>query len=442
MEEDPMTGRDIVIMSREELRRVSLMRKVLDGEISQRDVAELLGLCDRQVRRIVVRVREEGDDGVIHRSRGEQSHGAIEAGVKRKAVRLCRTRYEGFGPTLASEKLWELDGIEVSRETLRGWFKEGQIEYRKRRLRPHREWRERKRHFGEMVQMDGSHHDWFEGRAPWCVLMGYVDDATGNVYGRFYEYEGTMPVMDSLRRYFRRYGLPESVYLDKHSTYKQSGKASVEAELRGEELLSEVERALKELGVRVIHADSPQAKGRIERLFGTFQDRLVKEMRLVGVSSIEEGNRFLESYLPVYNKRFRVLPVGQADLHRPVPKSVRLERVLCRKTERCLRNDFTVAHNGKLYQVEQRTRAKRVVVEERLDGTMAIVHGDRSFRFREITKRPQRQEKMKPVRLRRVYIPPPDHPFRTYGAAAIRYKTQRNGSGSADGKSTAPVTPK
>ena len=227
-----MTGRDIVVMSQKELRRVSLIRKVLDGGISQREVAGILELSERQVRRLVVRAREDGDEGLVHRSRGERSHGAIEEGVKRKALRLCRTRYEGFGPTLASEKLAELDGISVSRETLRVWFREEEMEYRKRRLRPHREWRERKRFFGEMVQMDGSHHDWFEGRAAWCVLMGYVDDATGNVYGRFYEYEGTMPAMDSLRRYFRRYGLPESVYLDKHSTYKLSGKKLIEAELR------------------------------------------------------------------------------------------------------------------------------------------------------------------------------------------------------------------
>ena len=424
-------------MSQKELRRVSLIRKVLDGGISQREVAGILELSERQVRRLVVRAREDGDEGLVHRSRGERSHGAIEEGVKRKALRLCRTRYEGFGPTLASEKLAELDGISVSRETLRVWFREEEMEYRKRRLRPHREWRERKRFFGEMVQMDGSHHAWFEGRAAWCVLMGYVDDATGNVYGRFYEYEGTMPAMDSLRRYFRRYGLPESVYLDKHSTYKLSGKKLIEAELRGEEVLSEVERALKELGVRVIHADSPQAKGRIERLFGTFQDRLVKEMRLVGASSIEEGNRFLERYLPVYNRRFRVLPVGKADLHRPVPRSVRLERVLCRKTERCLRNDFTVAHDGKLYQVEERTRAKRVIVEERLDGTMAIMHKDRSFRFREITKRPQREEKAKPVRLRRVYIPPPDHPLKKYRAVPFR----QSASAGQNGKNTATATP-
>ena len=437
-----MAGKGIVMMSHEELKRLSVIRKALDGEITQREVAEILVLSERQVRRIARRVREEGDEGVIHGSRGQSSHRAIEKRIKRKVISLCRSRYEGFGPTLASEKLRELEEIVVSRETLRSWFKEAQLPYKKRRCRPHRQWRERKRHFGEMVQMDGSHHDWFEGRAPWCVLMGYIDDATGNVYARFYGYEGTIPALDSLRRYFKRYGLPMSVYLDKHSTYKSPGKPSIEEELKGDEALSEVERALKELGVTVIHADSPQAKGRIERLFRTFQDRLVKEMRLKGISSMEEANPFLESYLSIYNERFRVVPAGEADLHRAVPNGVRLERVLCMKTERFLRNDFTVAYNGKLYQVEERTRAKRVVVEERLDGSMAIMHKDRSFRFREITKRPERQEKPKPLTLRRVYIPPPDHPLRKYRTVSFRHNPNRNERSRTNGKSQALTTAK
>lgn len=437
-----MVGEDIIRMSQEELKRVSLIRKALDREITQREVAEVLEICERQVRRIVGRVREDGDEGVIHRSRGRPSHRAIESGVKRKVISLCRSRYEGFGPTLAAEKLSELDEIEVSRETLRSWFREENLLYRTRRCRAHRQWRERKRHFGEMVQMDGSHHDWFEGRAARCVLMGYIDDATGNVYARFYGYEGTIPALDSLRRYFKRYGLPVSVYLDKHSTYKSSGKPSIEEELRGEEGLSEVERALKELGVTVIHADSPQAKGRIERLFRTFQDRLVKEMRLKCISSMEEANRFLESYLPIYNERFRVMPAGEADLHRPIPKGVRLERILCRKTERFLRNDFTIAHNGKLYQVEERTRAKRLIVEDRLDGSMAIMHKDRSLRFREITRRPERQEKPKPLTLRRVYIPPPDHPLKRYRMVPFRHNLNRTERGRANGKSQALTTAK
>ena len=238
-------------------------------------------------------------------------------------------------------------------------------EWKKHRKRKaHRQWRERKDHYGEMLQMDGSHHDWFEGRGPKCVLMGYIDDATGSVYGRFYEYEGTIPAMDSFKRYSTKYGLPMSVYLDKHTTYKSWVRRD---DFQETEPMSQFGRALQELGVRKLHAHSPQAKGRIERLFNTFQDRLVKEMRLRGVSTIDEANTFLASYLPVYNQRFCVTPKKEENLHRKV--SVDLDTVLCIKTERTLKNDHTIQYDGKLYQIDGRIRAKRVMVEELIDGS-------------------------------------------------------------------------
>jgi hypothetical protein len=187
-----------------------------------------------------------------------------------------------------------------------------------------------------MVQIDGSHHAWFEDRGDPCVLMGYSDDATGDVFGGFYDYEGTMPAMDSFKRYIQKRGLPLKVYLDKHSTYKSTAKATIEEQLEGVGPLSEFERALKELGVEVSHAHSPQAKGRIERLFRTFQDRVIKEMRLRGIKTIEEGNRFLEQYLPLYNKRFSVRPREKDDVHRPLPMGIDLNAILCIKTERTL----------------------------------------------------------------------------------------------------------
>jgi hypothetical protein len=265
-----------------------------------------------------------------------------------------------------------------------------------------------------MVQMDGSHHDWFEGRGDGCVLMGYIDDATGRVFGRFYEYEGTIPAMDSFKRYIQGHGLPLSVYLDKHTTYKSTAKPSIEDELKNAKPLSEFERALKELGVEVIHANSPQAKGRIERLFGTFQDRLVKEMRLRGIRTIGEANAFLETYLPVYNRRFSVCPKEKGDLHRSLVKGMNLDAILCIKTERALRNDFTVAHNHKLYQIEERTRASKVMVEDRINGSMRIMYQDRSLRYREIMERPVKQEgRPGVIRSRRVSSSPaPDHPWR------------------------------
>jgi hypothetical protein len=265
-----------------------------------------------------------------------------------------------------------------------------------------------------MLQIDGSEHDWFEGRGPECVVMGYIDDATGNPFGRFSPYEGTLPAMDSFKRYIEEYGIPASIYLDKHSTYKSTKKQSIEDQLNNQEHLSQFARAVGELGVNIIYADSPQAKGRIERLFNTFQDRVIKEMRLQGISSIAEGNRFLKRYLPVYARRFAVKPAKQGDLHRPLPKDIELDKILCKKTECALRNDFTVAYEKKLYQIENNIRAKKVILEERVDGSMLIRHKGAILKFKEITTRPEKIAQPKPYLPRQVYKPPADHPWRRF----------------------------
>jgi hypothetical protein len=410
-------------MRREEVKRLQLVEKVLNREVRQVVVADILGISDRQMRRIVKRVREEGEDGIVHRLRGKVSNRRYEEGFKGRVLKIYRRKYEGFGPLLASEKLEELDEIKLSEETLRKWLIEEGLWQKGRRRRKHRQWRERKARLGEMVQMDGSHHDWFEGRGPVCVLMGYIDDATGRVYAQFGEYEGTIPVMESFGRYIREYGIPVSVYLDRHSTYKQTKrKPTIEEELEGKELLSEFERACQELGVKVIHANSPQAKGRIERLFRTFQDRVIKEMRLKGIKTIEEANAFLEEYLPLYNERFNVIAREKGDVHRKVPKGLRLERVLCIKTQRALRNDFTVAHNKKLYQVIDDIKAGKVTVEERLDGTLKIYHNDQKVRYKEIEYRPYRPVQRKDRQYKRAgkqWKPPSDHPWRRFKIGAV-----------------------
>jgi hypothetical protein len=243
--------------------------------------------------------------------------------------------------------------------------------------------------------------------------MGYVDDATGKAFGRFYGYEGTIPAMDSFKGYIQKHGLPLSVYLDRHTTYKSTARVSVEDVLNEEVPLSEFERALKELGVEVIHAYSAQAKGRVERLFGTFQDRLVKEMRLRGIGTIQEGNGFLKHYLPVYNRRFSVVPREGTNLHRPLARGVNLDAILCIKTERALRNDFTVAHNKKLYQIEDKIRVSKVMVHEHIDGSLKMTYRDQVLRFKEITTRPQKQEQAPMGNPRRKPpIPSADHPWR------------------------------
>jgi hypothetical protein len=410
-----MAGEDMVMVRQGELKRLHVIQKVLERVIKQVEAAEILSLSGRQIRRIVKRIRSEGDRGIVHQSRGKPSNRRTPDKVKNNVIRLYRAQYKDFGPTLASEKLLERDGIGISDETLRRWLLEAGDWKKTRKVRGHRRWRERKHHAGEMVQMDGSHHDWFEGRGPWCVLMGYIDDATGKVFGRFYEYEGTIPAMDSFKRYIQKHGLPMSVYLDRHTTYKSTAKPSIEDELNNTMPLSEFERALKELGVEVIHANSPQAKGRVERLFGTLQDRLVKEMRLRGIRTIEEGNRFLKQYLPVYNKRFSVRSMESNNVHRCLPKGLNLDAILCIKTERTVRNDFTVAHNKKLYQVEDRTNASKVTIQDQIDGSMRMIYRDQSLRFKEIIERPVREEKA-PVMMRRrkPVRPSPNHPWRNF----------------------------
>ncbi len=409
-----MAREDMIMARPKELRRLHVIQKVLEGVVRQVEAAEILSLSSRQIRRIVRRIRREGEKGIIHKSRGRPNR-RISPKVKDKVIQLYRKQYPDFGPTLASEKLLERDRITISDETLRRWLLESGDWKKSRKSRGHRQWRQRKDHPGEMIQMDGSHHDWFEGRTAQRVLMGYIDDATNRAYARFYEYEGTLPAMDSFKRYVRKYGLPLRVYLDKHTTYKSTAKPSIQDQLNNVEPLSQFERALKELGVEVVHAHSPQAKGRIERLFRTFQDRLVKEMRLKGIQTLDEANKFLEKYLPLYNRRFCVSPAGE-DLHRPLAKGMDLNKILCIKTERTLRNDFTISHNSKLYQIENALSASKVIVEERIDESMLITYRDQPLRFKELTARPVREKKQPPGRKGNKHpIPPPaHHPWRGF----------------------------
>lgn len=247
------------------------------------------------------------------------------------------------------------------------------------------------------------------------MLMAYIDDATSRVYARFYEYEGTYPAMDSLRRYIQRDGVPLGVYIDKHSTYKSTAKQTTEEQLLDVEPMSQFERSLAELAVRVIHADSPQAKGRVERLFRTFQDRLIKEMRLEKIASIEEANRFLEEYLPIYNRRFEVAPAKAGDLHRAAPPARELDRILCLKSERVLRKDWTISYEGKLYQIQKNIRAEKICVEAWLDGSLHLSHRGRSLRYIEILNRPLKvQPPSERNQTPKSSKPVADHPWRNF----------------------------
>jgi len=413
----------MITLSRRETKRLHIIHQALDKRITQEKAAALVGLSSRQLRRMLKRVREEGDDGISHRSRGKASNRRFPQKVKDKVLKLYRGQYSDFGPTFASEKLFDVHEIKLSDETLRVWLNQENISYEKRKGRKHRQWRERKHHFGEMVQMDGSHHDWFEGRGSECVFMGYIDDATGTVFGRFYNYEGTMPAMDSFNRYIKRYGIPQSVYIDKHSTYKSTAKQSVEDELGDKKPMSQFERSLAELGVTVIHANSPQAKGRIERLFRTLQDRLVKEMRLARVKSVEQANEFLKKYLPTYNRRFKVKAVSKSDVHQSALSMRELDKIFCIRDERTVRNDFTIAYNGSLYQIKDTVKSQKVAVEERIDGSLHITHRGLDLRYRKITTLPAKENLKTPVVTleKKGRYQSPDHPWKRLRRAAEQF---------------------
>ena len=383
-------------MSVKERDRLEVLVQVKEGQLRQSHGAELLGITDRQLRRSMRRWEEEGDAGLIHRSRGRRSNRGIEEGTRRRAVKLIGEHYADFGPTLASETLLERDGIAVSRETVRQWMVDGGLWQTKRRRVKHRQWRERRACFGELVQMDTSEHDWFEGRGEKAVLINLIDDATSRVLMRFFPRDTAAANRRLLRDYIRRYGRPVAVYADKASHFKVNRGSSVEEELLGVEAETQIGRALRELDIEYIAAHSPQAKGRVERSFGTCQDRLVKALRLEGISTIEEANRYLEqTFLPLWNKRFASPPANSADVHRSA-KGYDLNALLSHQESRVVGHDYTVRYRGQRYQIRRESigaglRGSKVTVEQRLDGTLKLRWRGKYLRCRRVKSAARRQ---------------------------------------------------
>ena len=425
-----MKAEGVLRVTNGELRKLKVIEQVIEKKIKQKKAGKLLDLSVRQIIRLVKKIRREGAKGVIHRLRGRESNRKHEEEFEQKVVKIYRKEYEGFGPTLAQEKLEERNKIMIGRETLRQLLiREGLWELQ-RKGQKHRQWRERRGCFGELVQADGSHHDWLEGRGPWLVLMGYIDDASSEVHARFYDYEGTMPVMESFYWYVKRYGLPLSLYMDKHSTYQSPQEPNVEEQLEGrQKALTQFGRALEELGVELIPAHSPQAKGRIERLFKTFQDRVVKEMRLAGIKTKEEANHFLETYLPKYNRRFSVKAREQANVHLPALGDQELRRILSIQEKRVVRNDATIRYGTKLYQILNVAKSlKEVVVQERIDGKIYLVHEARDLAYRELQEPPKQNEEVKRNKKKsfksKPVIPPVSHPWKGAGFEQRHAKRQ------------------
>ncbi len=411
--------KELITLTRQEHERYSIIKRVLKGEMKQAEAADLLNLTDRQVRNLRDKVREKGVRGMAHGNRGKASPRKMAVELVERILQVLRERYEDFKPKLAAEKLWAKERIRVSDEKLRQVMIEGGLWRARRRRGPVHVWRERKARYGEMLQMDGSHHAWLEGRGPKLVLMAFIDDATNRAWGRFYAYEGVWPAMDVLEGYVGRFGLPQSLYLDRHSTYKTTRQATTEELLRGQEAQTQFERAAGELEIRIIHAYSPQAKGRIERLFGTLQDRLVKEMRLAGVATLEEANRFLDGFWPGFNEQFAKEARESGNLHRPLPKTVNLREVFCLKGTRTINNGYLLRWHGRLLAIQNPTlgmRRRPAQILEHPDGGIVIRFNGRDLHFRDVLQEvappaPSRQPKAEKPKTGK-YIPPADHPWR------------------------------
>jgi hypothetical protein len=410
---------DTITMTRRELERYQMIQRSLRREITQAEAGELLELSERHIRRLVKKVRLKGMRGLVHGNRGRPSPRKMSVEFEERIASIIGQRYGDFAPLHATEKLWERHKVRVSREKVRRIMMAKGLWRRRRRRKEDHVWRERKPHVGEMVQLDGSHHSWLEKRGPRLVLMGYVDDATGRFFGRFYDHEGIYPAMDSLRRYIGRYGLPQSIYLDKHSTYKTTRQPDTDELLRDEQAQTQFERAAVELGIKLIHANSPQAKGRIERTFGTLQDRLVKEMRLAGVASCAEANRFLDRYLPIHNRRFMKAPLRPQDLHRPVPKSLNLDDIFCLQGIRTVNNGYIIKWTSRTFVLTRPSltlRRKKVVVREWFDAKLSIRFKGKELEYKEVdTVRPKPTVRVFAMKIRRKppkYIPPATHPWK------------------------------
>jgi transposase len=422
-------------MSQKERDRLKVMASLNEGRLKQKLAARQLGLSTRQIKRLLRRYRAEGDAGLVHRSRGRRSNRKLPDELRQKVLACLRRDYADFRPTFATEKLAERDGLAVSHETVRQWMMAEGLWSGRPRRETHRQWRERRECFGEMVQMDGSPHAWFEGRSPVePVLMTLIDDATGRRMQRFYEYEGTEPALDLLGRWLRQYGRMVDIYADKAGHLKVN-RALTGAEARaGREAETQVTRALRELGIGYIPANSPQAKGRVERSHEVDQDRLVKELRLEGISTIEAANRYLEeTYTPQVNRRFAVAPASKVDAHRGL-KGYDLKAILSVQEERVVDNDYTIRYQSQKWQIERQSlggglRRSRVLVEQRLDGTVKLRFKGRYLKAHRIAVKPVSVSaasgrgraatgsglRPAPSAARpQPYKPPADHPWRKY----------------------------
>jgi hypothetical protein len=394
--------KDRIEMNQRDRDVLKVMSVVLKGDRTQEEAGRLLGLCVRQVRRIQHRLGSEGDGSVVHGLRGRPSNRRVDDAVKQSALELYRRKYLGFGPTLAAEKLAEQDEVEVAVRTLREWLLSQGLWTRQRRRDRHRSRRERRGCFGEMLQADASTHDWLEGRGAGLrlTLVGMIDDATGKVLARFYESETTEAYMDVLGRWIRKHGRPVSWYSDRHGIFR------AESRLLGEDepvsVPTQFSRALEELDIQLILANSPQAKGRIERLWGTAQDRLVKELRLAKARTMKQANAVLgKVFLPWFNRRCTVKAASSNDAHRALGPRHDLLAILCIQEQRIVGNDYTIRFDNQVHQILPPAwpgeRGGKVIVEQRADGSMKVRFKERYLEHQALGALPPNPRSLAPA---------------------------------------------
>jgi len=418
---------ETLTMSQRERKRLEVFSRVKRGEITLATGAELAELSYRQAKRAYARYRDEGDQGLVHRLRGRASNRGSDPALRERVLALYGERYADFGPTLAAEYLASEQRIVLGVETLRRWLVSAGLWQAKRKRGKHRRWRPRKEHAGELVQMDGSEHDWFEGRRPKASLMVMIDDATNWTYARFFESETTVAAMTTFWEYIKLRGLPQALYVDHDSIYETTRDATTDEELREIGALTQFGRAMHELGVKLKLAHSPQAKGRVERRHAVFQDRLVKALRLRKIGDLAGANRFLdEHFLPDLQRRFVVAAESKTNLHRRVPRSLRLDRVLAYQEKRVVQNDWTFRWRGRWFQIDRRERSaslarRQVLVVEQLDGRIELLYRNRPLSWQELPERPDRKagRAAGPHSFNRLgHKPASDHPWKAAIVAA------------------------
>ena len=419
-----------LVMSVKERRRKVEFEDIRKGRLTIKEAARRLELSYRHCRRVYKRFREKGDVGLVHRRRGRPSNRAKPQAFKEAVLLRYQERYEGFGPVLAMEKLAE-DGYELGRETLRAWLIEKKLYQPRRKRARHRKRRERKAHFGELAQMDGSHHQWFGDGEPFSCLMDMVDDATGTTVALMGEQETTSLAMRTLWQWCKRYGIPRALYTDRKNVFVTNREPTLEEQLAGEEPLTEFGKACKKLGIEIITANSPQAKGRVERKHGVFQDRFVKELRLRGISMIQEANELLQNgFVDALNRKFARSPRSETDLHRPAPTQRELREIFCFEKTRGVANDWTVRCENRFYQILKRNAplprpGDKVIVRRLLDGAIQLLYRGKKLKFKKIATPPTPLRCTEPAAPRpwtqkKKHKPAPEHPWRRWTPTAAK----------------------